>query len=94
MEFDVNNLLEKTKETIEVVAKATKKTACVQKKKFDVAAVQNRLDKAYKNLGKVYFESLENENAAENLEIAIQNVKGVIAELDEAKKELAAEKEA
>ncbi len=94
MEFDVNNLLEKTKETIEVVAKATKKTACVQKKKFDVAAVQNRLDKAYKNLGKVYFESLENENAAENLEIAIQNVKGVIAELDEAKKELEAEKEA
>ena len=93
MEFDMNSFLEKTKETIEVVAKATKKTACVQKKKFDVAAVQNRLDKAYKLLGKAYFESLENDEDNFAVEAAVQNVKAILAELEEAKNQLEAEKE-
>ena len=93
MEFDVNNLIEKAKETVEVVAKATKKTASVQKKKFDVATIQNRLDKAYKLLGKTYFESLECDEENFAVEAAVQNVKVSIAELEEAKNQLEAEKE-
>lgn len=94
MEFDVNSFMEKAKETIEVVAKTTKKTACVQKKKFDVATVRNKLDKCYKELGKLYFESLESENGvSEELNGAVEAVKEVLTELQAAKQALENEKE-
>ena len=92
MDINVDSILEKAKETIEVVAKTTKKTAVVSKKKFDIALIRNKLDKSYQALGEAYFNSLENESVDEVLN-TVNQVKEILAELEAAKKELEKEKE-
>ena len=92
MAINVDSIFEKAKETLEVVAKTTKKTAVVSKKKMNIAIIHNKLDKSYQALGKAYFNSLENESGDE-VASAVNQVKELLAELETAKQELEKEKE-
>ncbi len=92
MEFNINDVVSKAKDIIDVAAETAEKAVNVQKKKINIAAIKNKLAKEYETLGRVYYESLTKENA-EKLNDAVNAVKDRLTELETAKKALAEEKE-
>ncbi len=92
MEFNINDVVSKAKNIIDVAAETAEKAVSVQKKKINIASIKNKLAKEYEILGKAYYQSLNKENT-EELETAVAAVKDRLAELSAAKKALAEEKE-
>lgn len=87
--FD-NEIFDKAKEVFDVACKKTGEVVSAGKQRFDIATMENRLEKAYNALGKVAFKVIE-ENGTENEELkaAVADISTKIAEIEEAKKELA-----
>lgn len=76
-----DNVLNKTKEAIDVVSKKTGEIVSVEKQKFDVTSLKSKLDKDYTELGKLYFKQIE-----ENTELTAD----VAAIVDEINKKIEA----
>lgn len=47
--------LDKAKETWEIVSKKTEEVVDVQKKKFNIASLENQCAKAYKSIGEIVY---------------------------------------
>ena len=87
--FD-NEIFDKAKEVFDVACKKTGDALSASKQRFDIATMENRLEKAYTALGKECFKSIcENGTENETLKAAVEEIKEKIAAIDEAKKELA-----
>ena len=55
MEF-FDNALNKAREAIGIACKKTEEVVSVQKQKFDIATIENKRNKDFEKLGKLYFE--------------------------------------
>lgn len=76
MDF-LDNAVNKAKEAIDIACKKTEEVVTVQKQRFDVATVENKLNKDFEKLGKLYFNTLK-DTEPENMEI-----KALVAEIKE-----------
>ena len=87
--FD-NEIFDKAKEVFDVACKKTGDAISAGKQRFDIAAMENRLEKAYNALGKECFKAIcENGTENETLKAAVEEIKDKIAEIEQAKKDLA-----
>ena len=59
MEF-FDNAVTKAKEVLDVACKKTEAAVTAGKQKFDVAAVESKLEKDYARLGRIYYETIKN----------------------------------
>lgn len=89
MEF-INDAVEKVKEVAGTAYKITEGAVITQKQKLDIASLEHKLNKEYTLLGKTYYRFVKSENGdTEELDKIIESVSEKIAEIKEAKKELA-----
>ena len=58
MEF-FDNAVNKAKEAIDIACKKTNEVVSTQKQKFDVASIENKRDKDFEALGKIYYEMVK-----------------------------------
>ncbi len=87
--FD-NEIFDKAKEVFDVARKKTGDAISAGKQRFDIAAMENRLEKAYNALGKAcYKEICEKGIENEEIKAAVADITAKIGEIEEAKKELA-----
>lgn len=87
--FD-NEIFDKAKEVFDVACKKTGEVVSAGKQRFDIATMESRLEKAYNALGKAcYKEFCEKGTENEEIKAAVADITAKIAEIDEAKKELA-----
>lgn len=88
MDF-LDNAVEKIGEAFGVVTATTEKAINVGKKKYNIAALENKLKKCYIKLGKEYFEIL---NSAEDIEPKnkekLDEIKNLLNEIELAKAEI------
>lgn len=54
-----DNAVSKAKEAIDVACQKTTEVVTTQKQKFDIAAIENKRDKDFEALGKLYFETVK-----------------------------------
>ncbi|MBR7133261.1 MAG: hypothetical protein IKD04_06975 [Clostridia bacterium] len=86
MEF-LDNAVTKAKEAFDIACKKTNEVVSTQKQKFDIAAIENKRDKDYERLGKLYFELVKN-SEIENAEI-----EAIVTEIKEKNEKIKALKE-
>ena len=88
MEF-FDNALNKAREAIDIACKKTEEVVSVQKQKFDIATIENKRNKDFEKLGKLYFESLDN-NESDNAQInvLVQEIKLKNEKIEQLKNEI------
>ena len=79
MDF-LDNAFEKAKEVFDVACKKTNEVVTTQKQKFDIASIENKRNKDFLNLGRLYFEAVKD---AEIEDIRIKNLIDSIKEKNE-----------
>lgn len=85
----LDNAVEKFGEAMGVVASTTEKAVKVGKKKYNIAALNNKLDKFYIELGKAYFDkNKESENLEPQCKEIINDIKDILTKIEIAKAEL------
>lgn len=81
MEFD--EILSKAKSAISVAGEKTEKFVDQQKVKFDLSIAKNELDKLYRDLGKLCYENLDNEEKEDGYaDAVIEKVKAKLIEIE------------
>lgn len=88
MNFD--NILNKAKDVFETAYKKADDALSVQKQKYDVSSLENKLSKDYETLGRLCFEEMKNGAFAENeafLSVA-EVIKTKTEQIEELKKEI------
>ena len=60
MEF-FDDVINKTRDAIDVAYKKTNEVVSIQRQKFDIAAMESKLAKDYQNLGRVCFDIINDE---------------------------------
>ena len=86
MDF-LDDAVSKAKEVFGVAKRKTEEVVTTQKQKFDIASIENKLEKDYAQLGKVYFVSLVNK------EIEDAKVKEIVDAIKEKNQKIAELKE-
>ncbi len=85
-----DNVLNKTKEAIDVVSKKTGEIVTVEKQKFDVSSLKSKLEKDYAQLGRLYFKSIDDAEALNEKEKAIvEEINKKLAAINELNIEIA-----
>ena len=84
-----DNVMNKTKEAFDIACKKTEEVVTVQKQKFDVATIENKRNKDFEKLGKLYFESLK-DTEPENPEMKaiVLDIREKNAKINEIKKDI------
>lgn len=81
--------IDKVKEVAEVVGKKTNEVVSVQKLKFNISSLENKISKDYEVLGKLYYEAIANgESASEDAMEIVGSIEGKTARIEEIKKEI------
>lgn len=83
-----DNAVEKISEALGVVASTTEKAVDVGKKKYNIAALNNKLEKQYALLGKLYYESNKDVEIALPYKTAVDEIKQLISQINEAEEQL------
>lgn len=82
-----DNALSKAKEAIDVACKKTEEVVSVQKQKFDIATLESKRNKDFEKLGRLYFESLKDEEPQnEQMKALVLEIKEKNAKIKEIKK--------
>ncbi|MEE0946460.1 MAG: hypothetical protein U0M42_06515 [Acutalibacteraceae bacterium] len=83
-----DNAATKIGEALGVFASATEKVVEKGKSKYNIAVINNKLEKAYTNLGKTFFENNSKNESIDGQYISIFNdIKKLITELNTAKED-------
>ena len=88
MNFD--NILNKAKDVFETAYKKADGAISVQKQKFDIAGLENKLSKDYETLGKLCFEEMQKGAFADNQDFlnVAEEIKIKTAQLEELQAEV------
>lgn len=88
MKFD--NILSKAKDVFETAYKRADDAISVQKQKFDIAGLENKLSKDYEALGRLCYEEMKKGAFNDNKEFAeiADNIKLKKSQIEEIKKEI------
>lgn len=88
MNFD--NILNKAKDVFETAYKKADDALSVQKQKFDVSSLENKLAKDYENLGKLCFEEMQKGAFSDNNAFCAvaEEIKYKSAQIDELKNDI------
>ena len=88
-----DDAVSKDKEVFGVAKKKTEDVVTTQKQKFDIASMENKLEKDYSALGKLYFKIVENEEIEdENVKSIVEMIKEKNQKITEIKEEMSANK--
>ena len=82
-----DDAVSKAKEVFGVAKRKTEDVVTTQKQKFDIASMENKLEKDYAMLGKLYFKAIGND------EIEDENVKSIVDAIKEKNQKIAEIKE-
>lgn len=89
MDF-INEVLEKAKDVFEVAKEKTDQAVAIGKQKYDIAALESRLNKSYGALGRLCFENYGNdENTPDEIKALIAEIENEIEAIALAREELA-----
>lgn len=89
MDF-LNDVLEKAKDVFDVAKEKTEEAVAVGKQKYDIAMLENRLNKSYGALGRICYENYKNdENAPDEIKALINEVESEIKAVKAAYDQLA-----
>ncbi len=87
------NAVSKAKEAFDVACKKTNEAVSTQKQKFDVASLENKRDKDYAALGKLYFEAIKDtEIDSDEIKALVEEIKSKNEKIKEIKDEINAAK--
>ena len=82
MEF-FDDALSKTKEVFETVSQKTGEVITAEKQKFDIASLKTKREKDYAALGKLYYKTVcDDEAAPEEVKTVIEAIKAKTAEIE------------
>ncbi len=81
-----DDVVKKVGEAAGVVASTTEKAVSIGKRKYNIAALENKINKCYNQLGQIYFEMAKNDENAES------SVKELIKEIETAMSQIEAER--
>ncbi len=81
-----DDVVKKISEAAGVVASGAEKAVGVGKRKYNIAALENKINKCYIQLGKLYFEQAKNDGNVDN------DVKDLISEIDTALSQIETER--
>jgi hypothetical protein len=85
----LDDFVEKIGEAAGVVVSTTEKAVSKGKIKYNIAAEENKINKCYNELGRIYFEMVkEDENADFNIKELIKNIELSSLKIGELKAEL------
>ena len=92
MDF-LNDAVSKAKEALEIACKKTGEVVNTQKQKLDVASLENKCNKLYASLGKIYFEEVkDSENLSDEAMSLVNQIKDFNSKIDELKNDINAAK--
>lgn len=92
MDF-LDDAVSKAKEAFGVAKKKTEEVVTVQKQKFDIASIENKREKDFAELGKLYFEKVKDtENEDVKMQKIVNDIKEKTAKIAELKEELSSAK--
>lgn len=88
-----DNVVNKTKEVFDVAYKKTNEVVSTQKQKFDISSIQNKLNKEYIKLGKIYYTQLKDteindselQNIINSIDKKIDRINVLTKEINDAK---------
>ncbi len=84
-----DNAVNKAKEAIDIACKKTEEVVTVQRQRFDIATVENKLNKDFEKLGKLYFDSLkDSEPENEDMKALVNKIKEKYNKIKELKDEI------
>ncbi len=88
MNFD--NILNKAKDVFETAYKKADDALAVQKQKFDVSSLENKLSKDFENLGRLCFEEMKKGAFSDNAAFcsALQEIKAKTAQIEELRSDI------
>ena len=88
MKFD--NILSKAKDVFETAYKKADDAISVQKQKFDIAGIENKLSKDFEALGRLCFEEMKNGAYSENEEFCktAESINLKLAQIEELRYEI------
>ncbi len=69
----IDNALNKAKDVLDVACKKTGEAVTVQKQKFDISSLKNQCDKDFCKLGKIYFETIKNNDVEDQKTLELVN---------------------
>ncbi len=85
MEF-FDDVINKTRDAIDVAYKKTNEVVSIQKQKLDIASMESKLSKTFTELGKVCFDFIsEEKEVTEEAKLIVKEIARKQAEIDEAK---------
>ncbi len=80
------NTAQKISEALGVVAATTEKAVDIGKKKYNIAALKNKLEKQYALLGKLYYESNNTADASLPYKAYIDEISHLISQIENEEK--------
>jgi hypothetical protein len=88
--MNLDNILVKAKEVFETAYKKADDVVTVQKQKFDVSSLENKLCKDYEELGKLCYAQMQNGAFNDNTEFKniFDEIQSKNAQIEEMKKEI------
>lgn len=88
MDF-LDEAIVKAKDMFSVAKKKTGEAVAIGKQKYDIASIENRLNKSYVALGKICYESFKNDDSAsDEIKALISQIESEINEIELAKEEI------
>lgn len=85
MEF-FDDVINKTRDAIDVAYKKTNEVVSIQKQKLDISSMESKLSKTFTELGKVCFDFIsEEKEVTEEAKLIVKEIAKKQAEIDEAK---------
>lgn len=92
MDF-LNDAVSKAKEALEIACKKTGEVVNTQKQKLDVVSLENKCNKLYASLGKIYFDEIkDNQDLPEDVMSLVNQIKELNSKIDELKTDINAAK--
>lgn len=88
--MNLDNILVKAKEVFETAYKKADDVVSVQKQKFDVSALENKLNKDFEQLGRICYDEMKNGAFSDNekFKSAFDEIASKSAQIEEMKKEI------
>ncbi len=88
MDF-LDDVLAKAKDVFDIAKNKTEEAVAIGKQKYDIASMENRLNKSYSALGRVCFETYKNEeNISDEIKALINEIESEMEAIEKAKIEI------
>ena len=88
-----DNAINKAKEALEIVSQKTEEVVTTGKQKYNIATLENQCNKSFKALGELYYNKIKDTEIDDfEINVLVQNISEVKAEIAAIKKKLESEK--